>query len=471
MTVSRILIVEDQAEQAATMAEVLTTNGRWECACDIAASGEAAVGKLHDGEYDLVITDLVMAGIDGMAILKAVRGEHPETQVIMVSGYGTTEKAVQAMEEGAYSFLSKPLQIDELRAKAAKALERAQLGREKRHLERRVDEKFGMAAIKGNAEAMQRVFALIRQAAPTGATVLITGENGTGKELVANTLHQNSPRAKRPFVAFNCTEAPESLIEAILFGHEAGAFTDAKKARRGIFEQASGGTLFLDEIGELSLHVQPKLLRVLEERKVTPIGGEHPVPVDVRIIAATNRDLAQMVEQGRFRQDLFFRVNVLAIRVPPLRERLSDLPLLVSGFLSDLAREHGKPVRALDPEVLAIFSRYHWPGNVRELRNTIESMVILSVGDTLTADTIPPTIRPAAPAAPGKSAASLSLAGMTLEQIERLAIQQTLEMMGGNRERTAKALAIGERTLYRKIDAYNLHDTGRLRPAGAPAEG
>jgi two-component system response regulator HydG len=341
----------------------------------------------------------------------------------------------------------------------AKALDRRQLSIANRELHRLVNEKFGYEGIIGNSAAMQQVFNRLRQVAPTDARTLITGENGTGKELVARALHFNSKRRDGPLVAVNCGALSGGVLDSELFGHVKGAFTGAVKDHVGKFEAADGGTLFLDEVGEMPLETQVKLLRVIENKEVTPVGSNQPRPIDVRIISATNKNLSEQVTAGKFREDLFFRLKVVEIHLPSLRERPGDIALLAQSFLNEFAKQYDKPVKSIDHAALNGLVAHAWPGNVRELRNTIEEMVVLSQGDTLTAQDLPRALQGAAPLVPitRGSDGTGNLVGMTMEQIEREAIRNTLKATEGNRERTAKMLGMGERTLYRKLKEYGLN--------------
>jgi two-component system response regulator HydG len=445
-----ILVVDDDAPHARTVAEGLESEGY---RVEVATSGEEALRRLEEErEVDLVVTDLVMGGVTGFEVLRAARERVPPAEVIVVTGHSSIETAVQAMARGALTYLGKPLNLAELRAVVRKALERVRLERRAVDLERQLHARFGFEAIIGNSPRMQKVFEVLRAAAPTKATVLILGESGTGKELIAKTIHQNSPRRLQPFVALNCAALSESILESELFGHEKGSFTGAAQQRRGRFEYANRGTLFLDEVGDMPLPTQIKLLRVLEERKITRVGSNVPIDVDVRLVAATNQDLEQQVKDGRFRQELYFRLKVVTIHLPPLRDRPSDIPLLTETFLREFAAEHGKRVDGVTPEARRALASYPWPGNVRELRNAIEEMVVIGPGGTLGIEHLPERIR-------GRKAEPKSLeglAGLSIDDVEREHIRSTLALTEGNREAAARLLGIGERTLYRKINKYGL---------------
>jgi two-component system response regulator HydG len=449
----RILIVEDDRPQADAIAEALERVGH---ACVVVTEPRRALALIADDGFDLVITDLVMHEVDGMEILRRAREADPEAEVIVVTGHGTIETAVQAIRQGARDFITKPPNIVELRDRVAKALEHRRLVRRTEQLSVQLQERFGFEGIIGQSAAMRRVIQTCRLVAPTGATVLIEGESGTGKELIAKALHNNSPRKERNFVALNCAALSEGILESELFGHEKGAFTGALAARKGRFEHADGGTLFLDEVGDMPTATQIKLLRVLENGEIVRVGSNDPRRVDVRVVSATNQSLDDLVRAKRFREDLYFRLKVMRIVLAPLRERREDIPLLADHYLRRLAAQHSKNVTGITPEAQRLLGAYDWPGNVRELINALETMVVLAQGPTLDVADIPPEIRPAAPDA----AATGLKAGMSLAQAERLLIERTLQMTGGNRQQAAATLGIGQRTLYRKIKEFGLGDAG-----------
>ncbi|HVY61925.1 MAG TPA: sigma-54 dependent transcriptional regulator, partial [Planctomycetota bacterium] len=443
------LVVDAAAAHARTGADGLEAEGY---RVDVATRGEDGLKRLEEREYDLVVTDLFLGPMSGFEVLKAARAHEPPTEVIVVTGHGSVESAVEAMARGALTYLGKPLNLAELRAVVRKALERAKLERRTVELERQLDKRYGFEAIVGNSPKMLKVFEVLRQAAPTNATVLILGETGTGKELIAKTVHQNSPRRLMPFVALNCAALSESILESELFGHEKGSFTGAAQQRKGRFEYAHKGTLFLDEVGDMPLPTQIKLLRVLEEREITRVGSNVPIKVDVRLIAATNQDLEKFVAEGKFRQELYFRLRVVTIRLPALRERPSDIPLLTEAFLREYAKATGKPVDGITPEARRMLAAYPWPGNVRELRNAIETMVTIGQGPILGVDQLPDYIKGRKPEPKSLD----GLAGLSMEDVEREHIRSTLALTEGNREAAARLLGIGERTLYRKINKYGL---------------
>jgi two-component system response regulator HydG len=441
----RILIVEDDQPQADAVAEALDRAGH---RCVVVTEPRRAVQVIQTDGFDLVVTDLVMQGVDGMEVLRLAKQADPTTEVIMVTGHGTIQTAVEAMRQGASDYITKPLNVGELRDRVARALEHRRLVRRSTDL----DERFGFEGIVGHSPAIQRVIQICRQIAPTDTTILIEGESGTGKELVAKAIHNNSRRREAHFVALNCAALSEGILESELFGHEKGAFTGALATRKGRFEHADGGTLFLDEVGDMPPSTQIKLLRVIENGEITRVGSNEPRRVDVRLISATNQDLDGLVKEGTFREDLYWRLKVVRVYLPPLRERREDIPLLVEHYLGRLAREHAKTIHGMTPEAQRTLAAYDWPGNVRELINALETMVVLGQGPTLDVADIPPEVRPAADAPPTGTIQP----GIRLTDAERILIERTLTMAGGNREQAARMLGIGERTLYRKIKQYGL---------------
>jgi two-component system response regulator HydG len=418
-----------------------------------AGSGAEAVALLGERRFAVVVTDLVMKGVDGFAVLAAAKTNYPNCRVVMLTGHGSRDVAVQAMEQGATYYVEKPVDLADLRAKVKKSLEDHQKDVAYDDLRGQFERTFGIDGIVGQDPKMQRVLALVRQIAGTAASVLILGPSGTGKELIARAIHSQSPRSKRPFVAINCGGMSEGTIESELFGHVKGAFTGAVADREGKFEYAAGGTLLLDEVGEMPLPTQVKLLRVLEERAVVRLGDNRTRPVDVRVLAATNADLLQKVKDGSFRQDLYFRLKVVTIDVPALRERRSDIKLLCEHFLQHFAKLHGKDVESIDREALVALVQYDWPGNVRELRNAIESMVVRAKGNILTRADLPPEIWAPVPL---DQDSWQFLAGRTWEEVERNHIRVALELCAGNRQKAARSMGLSERTLYRKIKEYGL---------------
>ncbi len=452
----RVLVVSDDAELRHELEEALDVDG-----LDVrGTSGKAAFDLVARTAYAVVVTSVGLAGDrNGLALMDLARKKHGgEVQFIVMAGDDPVETCVLAMQRGALAYVPTPVNHAEIRAHLSRAVERSALVRRNEALERALDERFGFSGIIGNSPAMSRVFEVVRQAAGTDATVLILGENGTGKELIARCLHQNSARRDGPFIALNCAAIAETLIESELFGHTKGAFTGAMADRVGKFEAAHHGTLYLDEVGDMPMATQIKLLRVLESREITPIGANKPRSVDIRLIGSTNRDLDDMVEHGEFREDLYHRLKVVTVRLPSLRERPSDVPLLIDHFVHEFADHHGKPIEGMSPEARQALQVFGWPGNVRQLRNVIETMVVLSRKRMLGISDVPVEVRQ------GKAPAAASmggLAGRTLEDVERALIEQTLELTGGNREEAARLMGMGERTLYRKISKYELGKTGK----------
>lgn len=445
-----ILVIDDKEDHANATAEALQKVGY---TCRVATSGKAGLKIIESGEVSIVITDLMMHDVDGLQILRTVKERIPEAEVILITGYGTIETAVDAMQKGAATYLLKPFNINHLRAEVAKLVEKQGLVRSNRELHKQLDEKFGLSGIIGNSPKMQKVLNVVKQISGTTATILITGESGTGKELIAKIIHNNSPRKNNTLVILNSAAIPENLLESELFGHEKGAFTGALYQRKGKFEHAHHGTLFLDEVGDMPLSTQVKLLRVIEDGVITRIGSNDPVEVDVRLIAATNQDLEKLIKEGKFREDLYFRLNVVSIKLPLLRERCEDIPLLIDTFLHEFSQAHNKNILQLSPDARKILYQYAWPGNVRELRNCIESMVVVSAKTILDIEEIPEHIYQRSDktlAPPGL------IAGMTIDDVEKELIKITLTTVNGNREEAAKMLGIGERTLYRKLDLYGL---------------
>ncbi|MCS6771674.1 MAG: sigma-54 dependent transcriptional regulator [Kiritimatiellae bacterium] len=453
-----VLIVDDEKNSREGLARALQKT------YDVllAESGARALALLAENPVDVMISDVRMPGIDGLTLLQRAMARSPQPVCIMLTAYGSIELAVEAMRRGAYDFLTKPINLDRLEIVLKRALAARDLEAENRALREQLDARYGLQHIIGQSPEMQEVLDTVKQVAPSRATVLLLGESGTGKELVAHALHQLSPRNKGPFVAVHCAALTSTLLESELFGHEKGAFTGATERRRGRFELADGGTLFLDEIGEIDAAIQVKILRVLEERRFERVGGTEPIDVDVRLIAATNRDLKKLVEEGKFREDLFFRLDVVSIRLPPLRERTGDLPLLVNHFIQVFAKENAKPVAGITPEALAALQSYSWPGNVRELRNVIERMVVLARGDRLTLRDVPPHIRGEADAAPRGGT-------LSLVENEKLLIQRALKLHDGNVTRAAQELGISRRTLHRKLNEYGLRLSETENPQSASA--
>ncbi|MDB5291359.1 MAG: pilR [Phycisphaerales bacterium] len=445
----RVLVVEDHESERRAVTQILKSEGFTVFGAE---SADKALGYVEES-IDVVLSDLHMGDVSGLQLLQLWKKRRPETQFILLTGHSSVDSAVEAIKGGAYDYLTKPINPDELILLIRRAVETQQKDKEIDNLRRRLDQKFGLDQIIGQSKQMKEVFAKIQRAAPVDATVLILGENGTGKELVAQALHHNSPRKKAPFVAVNCAAVPPTLVESELFGHVRGAFTGATDRRIGRFEQADGGTLFIDEIGDFELGLQAKLLRVLETLTFTPVGGHEDKKVDVRVLTATSRDVPQMVLEGKFREDLYYRLNVVQIRLPRLRERTDDIPVLVDHFLREISeRKHITPHR-VSPEVMRRFMTYRWPGNVRELRNKLESMMIMADGEVLSEKDLPEEIlaESQSTTAPKEIPSNL-----TMEELEKLAITKALDQCGGNRTHAAERLGISVRTLQRKLRQYEL---------------
>lgn len=451
----KLLVVDNEAAHARAMTESLEKVGY---TCEVATSGPEAANLIERETYDIVITDMVMNDIDGMQILKLAKERLPESQVVMVTGHATVPVAVEAMQKGAFNFLEKPITPNRLRAIAEKAADAVLLKRQNTELLQRLDERFGFEGIIYVSKKMQSVVDRIRRIAATDATVLITGENGTGKEVIAQAIHQNSPRRSKRIVAMNTGAIAENLVESELFGHVKGSFTDAVADREGAFQYANGGTLFLDEVGDMPMSTQIKLLRVLEENKITRVGDNKTIKVNVRLISATNRPLDEMIDQGGFRKDLYHRLKVVTVELPALRERLEDIVPLMDHFRKGFLRRHDKPVSHFTPAVTKRFFEYSWPGNVRELRNFVETMVVLDTDGKLDIDDLPPELCDVSDEAQKENApvfsTDMGLIGQPLNVIERWAIEETLKLTHDNRDEAAKILGIGARTLYRRLDQY-----------------
>jgi DNA-binding NtrC family response regulator len=443
-----ILIVDDERNTREGLQRAL--QDRYDVL--LAEDSQTAAQTLESTPIDVMLTDLRMPGVDGMGLLRRAMSLTNPPVCIMMTAYGSIENAVQAMQAGAYHYITKPVNLDELELVIQRALHSRRIETENVNLHEQIDHKFGLENIIGESPAMQQVFETVRQVAPSRATVLITGETGTGKELIAKAIHNFSPRKNAAFIAVHAAALPTSLLESELFGHEKGAFTGAVERRIGRFELADGGTLFLDEVGELEAQMQVKLLRVLEERAFERVGGAKTLQVDVRLVAATNKQLKKLVSEGKFRDDLFYRLSVVTVDLPPLRERRDDVPLLVKAFLNEFSRENGKQVRELTPEALNVLLAYDWPGNVRELRNAIEQMVVLARAERLTVRDVPATIRGGA----DLTRINVVRTGMTVEDAERQLIVQALKELDGNRTKAAQKIGISRRTLHRKLKQYGL---------------
>lgn len=423
----------------------------------LAESGETALRILGESTVDILLSDLRMPGMNGMALLQRALARTPQPVCVLMTAYGTIETAVEAMRRGAADYVTKPYNLDDLEIRLDKALRSRLIEAENARLQEQLDSRYGLESIIGESEAMLKIYEMIRQAAPTNATVLLQGESGTGKELVARAIHQLSPRAKNPFVAVHCAALSPTIIESELFGHEKGSFTGASERRIGRFEMADSGTFFLDEVSEIPQATQAKLLRVLEERQFERVGGGKAVEVDIRLVAATNKDLRGLVESGSFRNDLFFRLDVVNIVLPPLRERAGDIPILARHFLKILSAENGKEMPDLSPEALSILSAYKWPGNVRELRNAIQKMVVFARGSRLLPKDVPAEVRDAVGVpvdSVEKAGSAARLFSGSMEDAEKAMIQAALKACDGNVSKAAKRLGISRRTLHRKLNLY-----------------
>ena len=428
----------------------------WGFLAESAVDGEEALEKITSFRPAIVISDLVMPRLDGLGLLRALQTQGADVTTLLLTAQGTVETAVEAMKEGAYDYLTKPVDIQRLKILLDKIVERLETLREVKALRRQLREHGTFGTMIGNSAEMRKIYSVVEQAAPTSASVLITGESGTGKELVAQTVHQLSPRAAFPFVAINCAAIPETLLESEIFGHEKGAFTGASERRQGCFELADRGTLFLDEIGEMTPSTQVKLLRVLQERRFRRLGGRNEQSVDVRVIAATNIDPADAVARGKLREDLFYRLNVFALALPPLRDRKDDLPLLIQAFVTEFNARNHKSIAGVDHQTMRILEQYNWPGNVRELRNVIERGTILAPGPLIEPRHLPPTLLNE-PLPQQQSQMALA-PGTTVEEAERRLILMTLEHTRDNKTRAAEILGISLKTLHNKLNKL------RLRP-------
>ncbi len=473
---SKILVVDDDSASIEAASEVLEREGYDLFA---ASGGREALETLAAEDIDVVITDEKMPDLSGIDLLKHIKDNYPYTQVIILTGYGSIDSAVQATRAGADGYLEKPIQINILRQTTKNALEKRSLFLQNVNLREQLDDKFGFANIIGTSKPMREVFRMIRLVAPTNATVLIRGESGVGKELIANAIHNHSRRKDKPYRTINCGALYRELLESELFGHERGAFTGATTRKLGLFEQADGGTLLLDEVGEMGPETQVKFLRVLEGQEFTRLGGDKPIKTDVRIVAATNADLEDTVKNGKFRTDLYHRINRFPIRVPPLRERREDIPLLASAFIKEFSREHERSISGITPQAMEYLKNAAWDGNIRELRNVIETAIILAGAETLELGDFSSEFQtsftdseivsdpdtqmgiPVGLDTPDNQERSadtesdkVGTVGMTMEDIEKEAIRKTLAETGNNKKRTAEILGIGLRTLYRKLESY-----------------
>ncbi|MBW2094049.1 MAG: sigma-54-dependent Fis family transcriptional regulator [Deltaproteobacteria bacterium] len=454
MSSKNTVLVVDDDQGHRTMLKTLLTG--WGYAVAEADDGSTAVEMARENPFDLVLMDIRMIKVSGLEALSEIKALNPAIPIIIMTAYSSVETAVEALKNGAYDYLTKPLDFDVLRLSMERAMDHTHLKEENRLLKASLGEKFDRRNIIGNSAQMVHLFETIAQVAPSEATVLITGESGTGKELIAGAIHFNSERKHGPFVKVNCAALTETLLESELFGHEKGAFTGAHRRKEGQFSLADRGSLFLDEVSEMPLSMQVKLLRVIQEREFTRVGGEDVIRVDVRIMAATNKDLAGEISAGRFREDLFYRLNVVALRMPPLRERKDDIPLLAQHFLKSFAEKNRKAIKGFTPQAMARLMSYDWPGNVRELMNAVERMVVLSRADYVDEPDLPPVIlEHTGTPAPGEKPLDLP-ADLPLEEVEKTSILKTLESAGGNKSEAARRLGITRRTLHKKLKKYGV---------------
>ena len=448
MSKARILIVDDEESTRELFAELLQ---RWGYDVDQTSDGHGALKLAAETHPDVIISDLVMPKLDGLALVRALREEQPDTPVVIITGKGTIDAAVEAVREGVFDFVEKPLDPARLKVILTRALEKKQTLHEMQVLRRRLGQVDAGVGLVGSSPPMRKTMELVEKVAPSKASVVITGQSGTGKEMIARAIHQLSPRRDKPFIAINCSAIPSSLIESEMFGHERGAFTGADQRRLGAWELADGGTLFLDEVGEIPVELQAKFLRVIEEERLRRLGGKNEISLDVRVVCATNRDLKEEIKAQRFREDLYFRLNVFHINLAPLKERRDDIPLLVQHFIDKFSKEGGKKLQGLSGAAMKMLSDYAWPGNIRELRNTLERAVILC-GTGL----IEPEHLPSELAGGGGESAYLKLPyGLPLREVEKEYILATLGRLQNNKARTAQALGISEKTLYNKLYRYS----------------
>lgn len=443
-----ILIIDDEKNIREGLAASLELEGYNPV---LAKDGKEGLELISRGDIDLVITDLRMPQVSGAEVLAKVSSESPGLPVIVLTGHGSIDSAVDAMRNGAYDFLTKPLSLDRLTLIVKRALQNRELVLQHRSLQEELDSKKSFESIIGKSSEMQKIFDMVRRVADSKASVLITGESGVGKELIANAVHNLSSRKDKSFIKVHCAALSETLLESELFGHEKGSFTGAVARKRGRFELAHGGSIFLDEIGEIDQNVQIKLLRVLQEKEFERVGGEETIQVDVRVIAATNKDLEKQISLGKFREDLFYRLNVVHLHIPPLRDRKDDIPLMVTQFLEEFARENGKTITGIDSRARSALYTYDWPGNIRQLRNCMESAVVMCQGTSISLDDLPPSV------IQNTHSDTIQIPiGIPLSEAEKIIIQQNLAVQNGNKSKTADILEIGRKTLHRKLDEYSV---------------
>ena len=452
---AQILVVDDQKSLRRSVSIALSRAGH---SVDEAQSGAEAIDRIDQTLYDLVITDLKMPDIDGLGVLEAVRARSTDTEVILVTAYGSIESAVEAIRQGAHDYLAKPFSHEQILCTVDLALDRRRLRTEVRSLSRRLEDPNDPTSLIGESEKLKRVLEIVTEWAASDSTILVTGETGTGKDLLARMIKQASPRKREAFVVVNCATIPDNLFESELFGHVKGAFSGANTTRKGLAQEADGGTLFLDEVGELPIEIQPQLLRFLETGEIRPIGQNRSIRVDTRVIAATNRDLLGMIREGRFREDLYYRLNVLPLELPPLRERLDDVPVIAGHFLRRFARRFGRPVESVSKKAILMLKAYEWPGNVRELENVVERAVMLCKGTELRPEHLfMPGSQPIEDRSP-RSAAGAEGVGdaISLSDLERFHILAVLKGLGGNQKRASGVLGISKSTLWRKLKDYGI---------------
>jgi two-component system response regulator PilR (NtrC family) len=452
---SKILVVDDEPGMREFLEIMLEKDGY---IVETAADGSKAIDKIENTLFDLAIVDIQMPGMNGIEVLKRVNEKSPETVVIMITAYASHETAIEAMKLGAYDYITKPFKIDEIKLVIKKALDKKRLERENSRLRKELETKYGFGNIIGRSPAILRIFELIKRVSELKVNILITGESGTGKELVARAIHYSGTRREGSFVPVNCGAIPESLMESELFGYRRGAFTGASRDKKGLFEEADGGTIFLDEIADLPLHLQVKLLRVIEEKTIRPLGSTEPVPVDVRVIAATNKVLEEEVAKGKFREDLFYRLNVIKIHLPPLRERREDISPLAIHFINKYSREMGKDIRGISPKALEILEGYHYPGNIRELENIIARCVALETSNVIRQETLPQLVTGKSYLDLETSFSSSDSLDTLLANVERKKIEQALRQASGNKTEAAKLLGITLRSLRYRLTKHGLYD-------------
>lgn len=445
----RLLVVDDDEITCNLLEEVLSKEGY---AVEKALNGQEAIQKGEREFYDVVLTDIKMVGVDGMEVLKTYRHKSPETIIIMMTAFGSIDTAIGAIKEGAYDYVSKPFKLDEIKLTIRRALEQKRLLQENRLYRQELINKYKLENIVGRSSQMLQVYKTIARVADSRSTVLVIGESGTGKELVARAIHFNSPRSAKPFIAVDCGSLAETLLESEIFGHVRGAFTGASSSKKGLFEESDSGTCFLDEVGDISLTMQAKLLRFLQEHEIKRVGGTETIRVDVRVVAATNKNLEQLVSEKKFREDLFYRLNVVSVHLPPLRERTEDIPLLVDHFLRKYAAENKGTVSRISSEALDLLVRYRWPGNIRELENVIERAMTLSHHSVILPEDLPRRLRE-----PSEVSATSLPSQIPLSELEKLYIQKILEETRGNKKKAADILGIDRRTLYRMAARFGIN--------------